>query len=333
MRLQLGMFVCALAGAALGVLFCSTQLGAQTVILESASLGATGHISGSSVTIAQFVGWRFQINAALDVDRVGGHLLGDPNSPGGVFAALVALDSITAVLHGAPFTADETIATTVFQPAFPSDEIEVPLTTALQPGSYALVFGTGLFSASGAGALPNFDDQPDIPPTDISSYIFWSRPFQGLPFEWRQNLASHMRFVVDAHVPIPGDYNHDGIVDAADYVVWRKGLGTAYTQSDYGVWRSHFGQTAGSGAGASAYTAVPEPATSVMLMFAAAGWYLRRGRPHREYQKLINAWHTPTTHRFAVAYRFSLNSASRSSICRSFSRVFSSACSMRYVSQ
>ena len=23
-------------------------------------------------------------------------------------------------------------------------------------------------------------------------------------------------------VPIPGDFNHDGTVDAADYVVWRK---------------------------------------------------------------------------------------------------------------
>ncbi len=32
---------------------------------------------------------------------------------------------------------------------------------------------------------------------------------------------------------IPGDYNHDGVVDTADYVVWRKGLGTTYQPSDY----------------------------------------------------------------------------------------------------
>src|SRR5262249_15044183 len=42
---------------------------------------------------------------------------------------------------------------------------------------------------------------------------------------------------------LPGDFNYDGTVDAADYVVWRKGLGTTYTQSDYDTWRSHFGQT------------------------------------------------------------------------------------------
>ncbi len=37
---------------------------------------------------------------------------------------------------------------------------------------------------------------------------------------------------------LAGDYNHNGVVDAADYVVWRNGLGTIYTQNDYNVWRS-----------------------------------------------------------------------------------------------
>ena len=37
---------------------------------------------------------------------------------------------------------------------------------------------------------------------------------------------------------LPGDYNANGVVDAADYIVWRKGLGTIYTQNDYNVWRA-----------------------------------------------------------------------------------------------
>jgi hypothetical protein len=41
----------------------------------------------------------------------------------------------------------------------------------------------------------------------------------------------------------PGDYNGDGIVNAADYVVWRKGLDATYTQDDYNVWRANFGQS------------------------------------------------------------------------------------------
>jgi hypothetical protein len=58
---------------------------------------------------------------------------------------------------------------------------------------------------------------------------------------------------------IPGDFNFDGSVDAADYVVWRKTEGSA---ADYNWWRSHFGQTAGSGAALPSrpLPAVPEPA-------------------------------------------------------------------------
>jgi hypothetical protein len=73
-----------------------------------------------------------------------------------------------------------------------------------------------------------------------------------------------------------GDYNGDGTVDAADYVVWRKGLGTAFTQTDYNVWRGHFGQTASSGASSNANAAVPEPATLATLIMALSGWCVRR---------------------------------------------------------
>ena len=75
---------------------------------------------------------------------------------------------------------------------------------------------------------------------------------------------------------IPGDFNNDGMVDAADYVVWRK---TDGTPAGYNAWRTHFGQVSGSGAGASANATVPEPATFVLLMLLAAGWCIRRGRP------------------------------------------------------
>jgi hypothetical protein len=44
---------------------------------------------------------------------------------------------------------------------------------------------------------------------------------------------------IDLIVTMPGDFNGDGIVDAGDYVVWRKGLGTAYTQTDFDTWRAH----------------------------------------------------------------------------------------------
>jgi probable HAF family extracellular repeat protein len=88
-------------------------------------------------------------------------------------------------------------------------------------------------------------------------------------------------FLLDATALIaalPGDFNSNGKVDAGDYLVWRKGLGTTYTQTDYNVWRTHFVQTAGNGSGASVNTAVPEPATLALLLLATAGWCLRSDR-------------------------------------------------------
>ncbi len=77
---------------------------------------------------------------------------------------------------------------------------------------------------------------------------------------------------------IPGDYNQNGIVDTADYVLWRKGPATYGGTDGYDLWQSHFGQTAGSGSDVSANATVPEPATLAMLIFAAAGWCFTRHR-------------------------------------------------------
>ena len=78
-------------------------------------------------------------------------------------------------------------------------------------------------------------------------------------------------------VALPGDFNLDEMVDAADYVVWRKnetannplpndtGLTTQVVR--FNLWRGNFGAMAGAGAGNSdASTAAPEPGSLVLLM-------------------------------------------------------------------
>jgi uncharacterized protein YjbI with pentapeptide repeats len=79
---------------------------------------------------------------------------------------------------------------------------------------------------------------------------------------------------------VPGDFNGDGIVDAADYVVWRNGLGTTYMPSDYELWRSHFGQTAAGGAALASARVIPEPPSLLfaIVLSSAAGFLLRRFR-------------------------------------------------------
>jgi hypothetical protein len=62
---------------------------------------------------------------------------------------------------------------------------------------------------------------------------------------------------------IPGDYNNDNKVDAADYVVWRK---TSGSQGGYDTWRMNFGRTSGSGSGSAlSGGAVPEPSALLLL--------------------------------------------------------------------
>jgi formylglycine-generating enzyme required for sulfatase activity len=104
-----------------------------------------------------------------------------------------------------------------------------------------------------------------------------------------ENSASGFRLAtIAAASPVVGDYNGNGAVDAADYVVWRDHLGTAFqlpnevggltpgnvTPEDYDAWRARFGNISGAGSSA----AVPEPGTMMLLSIAVAFEKLRRRR-------------------------------------------------------
>ena len=89
---------------------------------------------------------------------------------------------------------------------------------------------------------------------------------------------------------LPGDYNGDGVVDAADYTVWRDNLGSnvtlpgdttlgTVTSADYDVWRSNYGATQPVTGTEAQPASTPEPASLLLVclaLTAISGFY--RGR-------------------------------------------------------
>lgn len=114
-----------------------------------------------------------------------------------------------------------------------------------------------------------------------------------LVFEYALKGEDTLRQGVVSYIippPLPGDYNDNGIVDAADFTVWRDHLDTAFalpnevagvtpgmvTAEDFDAWRTRFGNSLGSGQGSGA-NAVPEPATAIGTALLALGIATFRG--------------------------------------------------------
>lgn len=131
--------------------------------------------------------------------------------------------------------------------------------------------------------IPNYGEQTGLPGTVINDQIM-----NAIGFGLGAGMAG-TSFIDDILVYGPdgptspvlaGDYNENGVVDAADYTVWRDNLdstnelpndliGGTIGQDQYNQWKANFGAVAeGSGSGALMSTIVPEPATGLLTIFA-----------------------------------------------------------------
>lgn len=108
-------------------------------------------------------------------------------------------------------------------------------------------------------------------------------------------------YVPGVVVQLNGDYNGNGVVDSADYALWRHALQTAtalphdttpgsVTIDDYNVWRANFGQTAGSGSSYTNAANVPEPASFLLGLTASAATWLAISRSIRRVLVRLPLW-------------------------------------------
>jgi hypothetical protein len=98
-------------------------------------------------------------------------------------------------------------------------------------------------------------------------------------------LPGLVSYVTGGPAGTPGDYNNNGSVDAADYVLWRNGgpllndPTPGIQPGDFDLWRQNFGRpTIGAGSGQA--SGVPEPSLAALLIcfVLALGSQLRIGK-------------------------------------------------------
>jgi T5SS/PEP-CTERM-associated repeat protein len=124
----------------------------------------------------------------------------------------------------------------------------------------------------------------------INDNKFAGASLPGLPegMDWGIHYGANL---VSLSIGVPGDYNGNGTVDAADYTVWRDTLGQTgvflaadgnqndeIDAGDYEFWKLHFGETAGGpGSGSAAATSIiPAPEPNAMILALVGIMFMRR---------------------------------------------------------
>lgn len=136
---------------------------------------------------------------------------------------------------------------------------------------FGRVVGSGMTVVDAIAALPRVNAGPPFDTLPVRNFA------GGNIFD--ENLVNVSR-VFNRNLPA-GDYNFDGLVNAADYTVWRNALGSTTAAeadgngdgvvdvADYTVWRDSEG-------GATAAASIPEPAAFALGLAALAAVSRRR---------------------------------------------------------
>ncbi|MGV7234947.1 MAG: hypothetical protein ACQ9ET_01710 [Nitrosomonadaceae bacterium] len=166
-------------------------------LLETAPLGTTN--GGNSIYEWQYFGARFTLTNASQITGIGGHIKSSSSSDDrSVFVAIVPTSGADNLPSDT--TLSNAIYTAVFEPPFNDSgpypyqvaETIIPTDFILEPGNYAIVFGSGLFGATGQGWMPLSGSSQDTP------WLIQMRTedFGNIQY-WRQLNEQPMRFVIE----------------------------------------------------------------------------------------------------------------------------------------
>jgi autotransporter-associated beta strand protein len=133
-----------------------------------------------------------------------------------------------------------------------------------------------LFVSTGGAIQLNFTGSPDV----IGSFhIDGVQQHQGIwgpigsAADYTTPLLTGSGLLQVTSGPVAGDFNDDGLIDSADYILWRKNFGAPYSDADYNAWRRNFNALgAGASSVAAAFVAsttesnIPEPSSACQFL-------------------------------------------------------------------
>ncbi|MEX2317796.1 MAG: PEP-CTERM sorting domain-containing protein [Pirellulales bacterium] len=193
------LFASNLAAVSAATVFQSGTLGQLAVTNEDL---ANEVFSGTAINESVFTGVRFEVAQRVTTSRIGGHFLGR-SSGETFFGAIVQLESDFDFPDSSDLTSPDVLGITTLTFPDPSAEAYGDISLSIEPGWYALLFGSGLFGADGrGGAIRNGVD------IGTPSYISW----QPAPVGWFNlsvfgNAFQNHRFVVEGiHMPEPSTF-------------------------------------------------------------------------------------------------------------------------------
>ncbi|HEX2477502.1 MAG TPA: hypothetical protein VHK01_22285 [Lacipirellulaceae bacterium] len=253
--------------------------------LDGAASGSTHAETGDYIFTAGVVTPSVPGGGFTDTDPANDTRLGADAIPGGPGAHVAVLDMLAEDVD-------------FFRLTLTAGQILSAMTAPLDDLPISFSFPDtviGLFDSAGTPLVVNDDagdegasgldptlgsDIPTFPEEIFGSAIRALIPSDGVyylgvtGFEDDNFIGDHGEFGIyallvgvaslDSTEPLPGDFNADGTVDAADYVVWRKNVGGQFDEADYLAWRTNFGRS--NGTGANALAAVPEPSAFIALL-------------------------------------------------------------------
>lgn len=172
-------------GASAATIFASGTLGPTGIPMADLR---NGNVPGTNIKDVVFAGVRFELTQQVITSQIGGHFVAPLG--GTFFGVIVALDDANDFPDSGDLSTPDVLGNTLLSFPVPSNEVFGDLNLSLEPGWYALVFGSGLFGATTNGAtVRNGIDIAD--PTYIA--------FQpGSAFGWNDitSFAPNHRFVV-----------------------------------------------------------------------------------------------------------------------------------------